>query len=138
MGRQQNLTGLANQKVDNSIHKEHYDRMHEKLTQNKPYAKRMVRIRSKTVEPVIGTLVNFMNMKRVNTRGIKSSNKHVLMASLAYNLQKYLRFIVKKPDILAQAIALPEGIIYASLKSVSVVLHNSIVSTSSLRLFSMY
>ncbi|MDI9868961.1 transposase [Flectobacillus roseus] len=106
MGRQQNLTGLANQKIDDSIHKEYYDRMHEKLTQNKPYAKQMVRIRSKTVEPVIGTLVNFMNMKRVNTRGIKSSNKHVLMASLVYNLQKYLRFIVKKPSILAQAIAL--------------------------------
>ena len=108
--------------------------MHEKLTQNKPYAKRMVRIRSKTVEPVIGTLVNFMNMKRVNTRGIKASNKHVLMASLVYNLQKYLRFIVKKTDILALAIALQEGIIYNSLKSVSVVIHNSIVSASSLRM----
>ncbi|MFY7732936.1 MAG: transposase, partial [Bacteroidia bacterium] len=105
-----------------------------KLTQNKPYAKRMVRIRSKTVEPVIGTLVNFMNMKRVNTRGIKATNKHVLMASLVYNLQKYRRFIVKKPAILAQAIALPEGIIYASLKSVSVFIHNSILSASSLRL----
>ncbi|WP_217903436.1 transposase, partial [Flectobacillus sp. BAB-3569] len=131
----QNLTGLANQKVDNSIHKEHYDRMHEKLTQNKSYAKRMVRIRSKTVEPVIGTLVNFMNMKRVNTRGIKSSNKHVLMASLVYNLQKYLRFIVKKPSILAQAIALSEGEIYASLKSVSVFINNSILSVSNLRIF---
>jgi ribosomal protein S17E len=122
------------QKIDDSIHKEYYDRMHEKLTQNKPYAKRMVRIRSKTVEPVIGTLVNFMNMKRVNTRGIKASNKHVLMASLVYNLQKYLRFIVKKPDILAQAIALPEGEIYASLKSVSVFINNSILSVSNLRI----
>lgn len=121
-------------KVDNSIHKEHYDRMHEKLTQNKPYAKRMVRIRSKTVEPVIGTLVNFMNMKRVNTRGIKATNKHVLMASLVYNLQKYLRFIVKKPAILAQAISLPEGIIYASLKSVSVFINNTVLSASSLRI----
>jgi ribosomal protein S17E len=121
-------------KIDDSIHKEYYDRMHEKLTQNKPYAKRMVRIRSKTVEPVIGTLVNFMNMKRVNTRGIKSSNKHVLMASLVYNLQKYLRFIVKKPSILAQAIALSEGEIYASLKSVSVFINNSILSVSNLRI----
>ncbi len=135
MGKLQNLTGLANQKVDNSIHKEHYDRMHEKLTQNKSYAKRMVRIRSKTVEPVIGTLVNFMNMKRVNTRGIKATNKHVLMASLVYNLQKYLRFIVKKPSILAQAIALSEGEIYASLKSVSVFINNSILSVSNLRIF---
>ncbi|WP_255577676.1 transposase [Flavobacterium sp. CHNK8] len=50
-------------KIDHSIHKEHYDRMHQKLTQNARYAKQMVRVRSKTVEPVIGTLVNFTNMK---------------------------------------------------------------------------
>ncbi|HQE33720.1 MAG TPA: transposase, partial [Flavobacterium alvei] len=56
-------------KIDDSIHKEHYNRMHQKLTQNPYYAKKMVRVRSKTVEPVIGTLVNFTNMKRVNTRG---------------------------------------------------------------------
>ena len=55
---------------------------HQELTQNANYAKKMVRVRSKTVEPVIGTLVNFTNMKRVNTRGIESANKHVLMAKL--------------------------------------------------------
>ena len=83
-------------KIDDSIHKEHYDRMHQKLTQNPYYAKKMVRVRSKTVEPVIGTLVNFTNMKRVNTRGIKQANKHVLMAAMTYNLKKYLKFISKK------------------------------------------
>ncbi|MFH6999338.1 transposase [Flavobacterium sp. FlaQc-57] len=70
--------------------------MHLKITQNPHYAKKMVRVRSKTVEPVIGTLVNFTNMKRVNTRGIKQANKHVLMAALSYNLKKYLKFITKK------------------------------------------
>lgn len=93
-------------KIDDSIHKEHYDRMHQKLTQNPGYAKKMVRVRSKTVEPVIGTLVNFTNMKRVNTRGIKNANKHVLMASLTYNLKKYLRFVVKKPTIQVQIMQL--------------------------------
>ncbi len=93
-------------KIDDSIHKEHYDRMHQKLTQNPHYAKKMVRVRSKTVEPVIGTLVNFTNMKRVNTRGIRNANKHVLMASLTYNLKKYMRFVVKKPTILAQVSSL--------------------------------
>lgn len=72
--------------------------MYQKLTQNPNYAKKMVRVRSKTVEPVIGTLVNFTNMKRVNTRGIRNANKHVLMASLTYNLKKYLRFVVKTND----------------------------------------
>ena len=93
----------------NKLTREHYDRMHQKLTQNANYAKKMVRVRSKTVEPVIGTLVNFTNMKRVNTRGIKNANKHVLMASLTYNLKKYLRFITKKPSILAQVLSLKQG-----------------------------
>lgn len=86
-------------KIDDSVNKEYYDRMHKKLTENREYAKKISRIRSKTVEPVLGTLLNFMNMRRVNTRGIKQANKHILMAALAYNLQKYLRFITKKPIV---------------------------------------
>lgn len=105
-------------KIDDSIHKEHYDRMHQKLTQNPHYAKKMVRVRSKTVEPVIGTLVNFTNMKRVNTRGIRNANKHVLMASLTYNLKKYMRFVVKKPTILAQVASLKVNKSQAFIKSI--------------------
>lgn len=81
-------------KIDDSIHKPLYDVMHKKM--QTPYAKRMGRIRSRTVEPVLGTLLNFMNMKRVNTRGIRQANKHVIMAALAYNLKKYLRFASPK------------------------------------------
>ena len=68
--------------------------MHDKM--QTPYAKRIMRIRGKTVEPVLGTLVNFRGMKRVNTRGIEQANKHVLMAAAAYNLKKYLNFISRK------------------------------------------
>ena len=103
-------------KLDDSIHKEHYDRMHQKFTHNANYAKKMVKVRSKRVEPVIGTLVNFTNMKRVNTRGIKNANKHVLMASLTYNLKKYLRFTIKKSSILAQVISLKQGKYFAFVK----------------------
>ena len=35
----------------------------------------MIRIRSKTVEPVLGTLMNFLNMRRVNTRGDRASEQ---------------------------------------------------------------
>ena len=82
-------------KIDDSIHKPLYDKMHEKM--QSPYAKRMSRIRSKTVEPVLGTLKNFLNMQRVNTRGIKQANKHVLMAALCYNLKKLMKF--KRPKL---------------------------------------
>jgi transposase len=95
-------------KIDDSIHKELYDKMHQKLTQNPEKAKQMSKIRSKTVEPVLGTLLNFLNLRRVNTRGIKQANKHVLMSSLTYNLLKYLKFKRKTPVSAHQAMNLPD------------------------------
>lgn len=82
--------------------KPQYDAMHEKLQTE--YAKRIMKKRGSTVEPVIGTMLNFTNLKRVNTRGIKAANKHpstmlrisVLLSALAYNLKKYLKFKPKK------------------------------------------
>ena len=91
-------------KLDDSIAKPYYDRMHEKL--QTAYAKRMSRIRSKTVEPVLGTLINFMNMKRVNSRGIKQANKHIILSALCYNLKKYMKFISKNRKIRAAEKAL--------------------------------
>jgi len=72
---------------------------------------------SKTVEPVIGTLVNFTNMKRVNTRGIKQANKHVLMAALTYNLKKYLKFITKKAKTKAGVVSETKAKVPTSLKT---------------------
>jgi len=68
--------------------------MHEKM--QTLYAKRIMKRRSSTVEPVLGTLINFLNMKRINTRGTQQANKHVLMAAACYNLKKYLKFIQRK------------------------------------------
>jgi transposase len=76
--------------VEHTIDKPYYDRMHLKM--QTPYAKKIMKIRSRTVEPVLGTLINFLNMKRVNTRGIDLATKHVLMAALCYNLKKYMKF----------------------------------------------
>lgn len=90
-------------KIEESIDKPYYDRMHQKLTSNKVYSTRLSRIRSRTVEPVLGTLINFLNMKRLNSRGMQQANKHVLMAALTYNLAKYLRFNRKKVMLLAQS-----------------------------------
>ncbi len=87
-------------KIDDSIHKPLYEKMHQKM--QTPYARQMIRIRSKTVEPVLGTLINFLNMKRVNTRGIKQANKHVMMAALCYNLKKLLNFNKRRPMIKQQ------------------------------------
>jgi len=78
--------------------------MHNKLIENERYASRMRRLRSSTVEPVLGTLINFLGMKKVNTRGIVQAEKHVLMASLCYNLKKMLNFKPQKSEIMAIAL----------------------------------
>lgn len=81
-------------KIDDSIDKPYYDRMHgrlEKLDRNK-----IKRIRSSTVEPVLGTLINYLSMRRVNTRGIQGANKCMLMAAIAYNLKKLMKFSEQK------------------------------------------
>jgi hypothetical protein len=77
--------------------------MHRKLSENPGRTKRLSKIRSKTVEPVLGTLLNFLGMKRVNTRGIGNANKHVLMAALTYNVKKLLKFDRKRVFLPAKA-----------------------------------
>lgn len=69
--------------------KELYAQMQQRVNSNK--GKRMKKIRSGTVEPVIGTLVNFTAMNKVNTKGIQLANKSMIMAAVAYNLKKLLR-----------------------------------------------
>ncbi|MEO6454151.1 MAG: transposase, partial [Ginsengibacter sp.] len=46
-------------KIDDTIDKPLYDRMHARLQTHK--ARRMKKLRSSTVEPVLGTLVNYLN-----------------------------------------------------------------------------
>ena len=77
-------------KIEDTVDKPLYDRMHERLQTQK--AKRMKKLRSSTVEPVLGTLINYLNMRRVNTRGIQQANKCMLMAAVAYNLKKLLKW----------------------------------------------
>ena len=86
-------------KIEQSEHYDLYMKNHIKRAQNEQYAKRMSQLRSSTVEPVLGTLINFMGMKKVNTRGMAQAEKHVLMASLCYNLKKLLKYKPKKEQV---------------------------------------
>lgn len=81
--------------IRDTIDKPYYDRMHERL--KSPYARKMKKLRQSTVEPVLGTLINFLAMRRVNTRGIKLANKCMLMAAIAYNIKKMMKFKSGKP-----------------------------------------
>ena len=87
--RTQCIGGRADyKKLEETIDKPLYDQMHQRL--QTPYAKRMKKLRQSTVEPVLGTLINFMGLRRIWTRGMQNANKFMLGAAIAYNLKKWM------------------------------------------------
>jgi transposase len=94
--------GKSQQKmITNAIAKPLFDKMHQRI--NTSQGRRMMQVRKSTVEPVIGSLVEYFGMKKVNTKGIKLANKCVLLAGIAYNLKKLLKFNSKKFQMAAKA-----------------------------------
>lgn len=75
--------------IRETIDKPYYDRMHIRMQTSK--AKILKKLRQSTVEPVIGTLVNNLGIKKVNTKGLSQANKCLTMAAIAYNLKKMLK-----------------------------------------------
>lgn len=92
----------------------YYERMHHRMQTRK--AKVLMKKRQSTVEPVIGSLINFNGMKRINTKGLIQANKCMTMAAVAYNLKKLLKFRAPKNQINQMAKAILEHIISNSLK----------------------
>jgi transposase len=84
-----------------TVNKALYDKMHDRLQTEK--GKRMKKLRSSTVEPVLGTLVNFLGLRRLNTRGIRQANKCMIMSAVAYNLKKLLKWESEKVKAMAKA-----------------------------------
>jgi transposase len=72
-----------------TVYKQEYDRalIRTKSKKGKYYKT----LRQSTVEPVFGSLINFTGMRKINTRGIESANKVMLMSAIAYNLKKLLK-----------------------------------------------
>lgn len=75
--------------IKETIERPYYVTMHLRMQSRK--AKRLMKKRQSTVEPVIGTLVNYLGMKRVNTKGLIQANKCMTIAAVAYNLKKLLK-----------------------------------------------
>lgn len=104
--REQCIGKSFNKKITVSEDKDLYEKMSRKL--RTPKGKRMCRLRGSTVEPVLGTLVNFLGMKRVNTRGLALADKCATMAALAYNLKKLLKFREPKPKTIKLGLPKPK------------------------------
>jgi transposase len=115
-------------KIDDTVDKALYDRMHARLQTTK--AKRMKKLRSSTVEPVLGTLINYLNLRRVNTRGIRQANKCMLMAAVAYNLKKLLKFTT--PKVQADVKALQKTLQDLFLNLLSTMKYNRFLFTPAL------
>ncbi len=81
--------------LEDSVGKDLYDQMYRRMQTGT--GRKMRRLRSSTVEPVLGTLVNYTAMKQVNTKGITLANKCLLMAAAAYNLKKLVKRSIAKP-----------------------------------------
>ena len=90
-------------KIQHSIYKPELERA--KARQQSTKGKVMKRKRSSTVEPVWGTLINFMGMKQMNARGLAAANKMLLLATACYNLKKWLKLTAPKTNIKTMAIA---------------------------------
>jgi transposase len=76
-------------KLVDSMDKHLYMHMQQKTESIK--GKQMKLLRSSTVEPVFGSLINYTALKRMGTKGIQQANKCMLMAAVAYNLKKFIR-----------------------------------------------
>lgn len=90
------------------MYRNHYERMQKRLTSTR--GKRMKKLRSSTVEPVFGSLLNYFGLRRCNARGQSAAHKRMLLAATAYNLKKW---VVKKdwPKAVTQVLALhPENL----------------------------
>lgn len=58
-----------------------------------------------TVEPISGTLTQFMRLRKITTMGISQANKVMHLSAMAYNLKKYLKFTQKLAKSGARAFA---------------------------------
>jgi hypothetical protein len=77
-----------------TYYREEYERNIEGV--NSKQGRYMKGRRQSTVEPVFGTLTQFMGMRKINTIGIKQANKVMHLSAIAYNLKKYLKFEQKR------------------------------------------
>lgn len=91
---------------------------------NSKLGKYMKGKRQSTVEPVFGTLTQFMGMRKVNTIGLQQANKVMHMAAIAYNLKKYLKFTQKLQKSKAKSLTLARLVKKTLLETI-----NSIISS---------
>ena len=82
--------------------------------QHRLHGKRMVRLRGGTVEPVFGSLINYYGIRKINVKGKAGAHKCMLMAAIAYNIKKLMKYLSKKRQ---SAVAELQGLLCAYIKT---------------------
>jgi transposase len=96
----------SEKRLHHTYYKAQYERMMDRLSSR--FGKRMMRLRSATVEPVLGNLVNYYG----NTRGREAAAKVMYVAAMAYNLKKFLRFTSVEQGAMVIALPVPDQFCY--------------------------
>lgn len=91
-------------KIETSLHQQEMERAY--VRQHSARGKRMVRIRGGTVEPVFGNLINYYGLRKINVKGKAGAYKCMLMAAIAFNIKKLMKFLNKKIETVVQALPL--------------------------------
>jgi hypothetical protein len=89
-------------KLVDSVDKPLYEYMQRQV--ESPKGRQMKSLRSSTVEPVFGSLINHTSLRRINTKGLKQANKCMLMAAAAYNIKKLLTYKPKQLKAVKMAV----------------------------------
>ena len=87
-----------------TFYREEYERNNQRV--NSPRGRYMKGKRQSTVEPVFGTLTQFMGLRKINTISLKQANKVMHLSAIAYNLKKYLKFVQKQAKSRADMVVL--------------------------------
>lgn len=85
---------VKEKKFNITFYRPHYERNIERIKSKQ--GRYMKAKRQSTVEPVFGTLTQFMGLRKINTIGISQANKVMHLSAIAYNLKKYLKFMFQK------------------------------------------
>ena len=100
----------SEKRLHHTAYKAQYERMVKRLSSR--LGKRMMRIRSATVEPVLGSLINYYGLRQINTRSREAAAKVMYVAAMAYNLKKYMRFTPIEQGGMVVALPVPDQLYY--------------------------
>ncbi|GAB2579695.1 hypothetical protein GCM10027190_31710 [Spirosoma areae] len=103
----------SEKRLHHTYYKAPYERMVERLSRR--FGKRMMRIRSATVEPVLGSLINYYGLRQINIRSRETAAKVMYVAAMTYNLKKYLHFYPVEQSGMVIALPVPDQFYYILL-----------------------